>query len=43
MRLYEENELDKHLDELEKLEETDDHTGLTNNEKVLMKILKEIS
>jgi len=43
MRLYEENKLDKHLDELEKLEETDDHTGLTNNEKVLMKILKEIS
>jgi hypothetical protein len=43
MRLYEENKLDKHLDELEKLEENDDYTGLTNNEKVLMKILKEIS
>ena len=39
MRLYESNDLDKHLDELEKIEECDNKTDLTKDEKVLMKIL----
>jgi len=39
VRLYENNSLDKYLDELEKLAECDDHTDLTKDEKVLMKIL----
>ena len=43
MRLYEESRLDKYLDELEKLEECDDHTDLTKDEKVLLKILAEVS
>jgi len=40
VRLYEENSLGKYLDELEKLEQCDNKTDLTNDEKVLMKILK---
>jgi len=39
VRLYENNNLDKYMDELEKLEECDNKTDLTNSEKVLMKIL----
>jgi len=43
MRLYEENNLEKYSKELDKLEECDDKTDLTNDEKVLMKILKSIA
>jgi DNA topoisomerase-1 len=41
IRLYEENNLEKYLKELDALEEPDDKSGLTKEEKVLMKILKE--
>ncbi len=41
--LYEENKLKKYLDDLDVLEENDDITGLTNDEKVLMKLLKKLS
>jgi DNA topoisomerase-1 len=40
MRLYEDQSLDKYLDELEKFEDCDDKTDLTRDEKVLMKILQ---
>jgi len=40
MRLYEENSLEKYFGELNKLEKCDDETGLTSDEKILMKILK---
>lgn len=40
IRLYEENNLQQYLKELDKLEEPDDKTGLTGEEKILMKILK---
>ena len=40
LKLYEENKLTKYLQELNKLEEPDDKTGLTTIEQVLMKILK---
>jgi DNA topoisomerase-1 len=40
LRLYEENSLDKHLSELDKIEECDNKTDLTGEEKVLMKILE---
>ncbi len=43
MRLYEENHLDKYLGDLDKVEECDNKTNLTTDEKVLMKILKAIS
>ena len=41
IRLYEENNLEKYLKELDALEEPDHKSGLTNEEKILMKILKE--
>jgi len=40
VRLYEENGLDKYLEELDQLEKCDSTTDLTNDEKILMKILK---
>ncbi|MCU7549546.1 DNA topoisomerase IB [Chitinophagaceae bacterium LB-8] len=42
IRLYEENNLNKYLQELEEIEKPDDLTGLTSEERVLMKILKEL-
>lgn len=42
LRLYEENALDKHLSELDKIEECDNKTDLTGEEKVLMKILEQL-
>lgn len=42
IRLYEENNLDKYLKELDKIEEPDSLSGYTSEEKVLMKILKEL-
>lgn len=42
IRLYEENTLDKYLKELDSIEKPDDLTGLTTEEKILMKILKEL-
>jgi DNA topoisomerase I len=42
LRLYEENALSKHMKELEKIEECDNKTDLTSEEKVLMKILGEL-
>jgi DNA topoisomerase-1 len=41
IRLYEENNLQKYLTELDALEEPDDKTGLTREENCLMKILKQ--
>lgn len=41
IRLYEENNLEKYLRELDALEEPDHKTGLTCEEKVLMKILRQ--
>lgn len=40
LRLYEENNLSKHLAELDKIEACDNKTDLTGEEKVLMKILE---
>ena len=40
IKLYEEKNLHKYLDELDSIEKPDDLTGLTTEEKVLMKILK---
>jgi len=40
IRLYEENNLEKYLKELDAIEKPDNKSGLTNEEKVLMKILK---
>src|SRR5215218_6208276 len=42
IRLYEEKNLNKYLDELDKIEQPDDLSGLTSEERVLMKILKEL-
>lgn len=42
IRLYEENNLDKYLKELDILEKPDDKSGLTKEEQVLMKILKQL-
>ena len=42
IKLYEEKNLLKYLNELDKIEEPDDLTGLTGEEKVLMKILKQL-
>ena len=39
LRLYEENNLSKHIAELEKIEACDNHTDLTAEEKVMMKVL----
>ena len=41
IRLYEENNLQKYLKDLDALEKPDDRTGLTHEEHVLMKILKQ--
>lgn len=40
--LYEENNLQSYIKGLDELEEPDDKTGLTNAEKILMKILKSL-
>lgn len=40
LRLYEENALEKHMQQLEKIEECDDAADLTREEKLLMKILE---
>lgn len=40
IKMYEENNLSKHLQQLDEIEVPDDKTGYTNDEKVLMKILK---
>jgi DNA topoisomerase I len=42
IRLYEEDNLQRYLRELESIERPDDHSDLTQEEKVLMKILKRI-
>jgi DNA topoisomerase I len=42
IKLYEEKQLEKYLKELDNIEATDDLTGLTSEERVLMKILKEL-
>jgi DNA topoisomerase I len=42
LKLYEEKNLAKYLKELDNIEKPDDLTGLTSEEKVLMKILKEL-
>lgn len=42
IRLYEEQNLNKYLKELDAIEKPDDLAGLTSNERVLMKILKEL-
>lgn len=42
IRLYEENKLNKYLQELDNIESPDDLAGLTSEERVLMKILKEL-
>ncbi|MFL5740357.1 MAG: DNA topoisomerase IB [Flavisolibacter sp.] len=42
IKLYEERNLDKYLRELEKIERPDDLTGLASEERILMKILKEL-
>ncbi|HEY0680149.1 MAG TPA: DNA topoisomerase IB [Chitinophagaceae bacterium] len=42
LRMYEENNLAKHLNELDKIEECDNKTDLTEEEKVLMKILEKL-
>ena len=42
IRLYEENTLDKYLKELDTIENPDDLTGLTSEEKVLMKLLQQL-
>ena len=41
IRLYEEHNLQKYLKELDALEKPDDKTGLTSEEEVLMKVLKQ--
>jgi DNA topoisomerase-1 len=42
IRLYEENNLERHLKELDALEKPDNKSGLTKEEQVLIKILKEL-
>ncbi len=43
IRMYEENSLEKYFSELDEIEKCDDETGLTSDEKVLMKILKALT
>lgn len=43
IRLYEENHIQKYLDELDKIEEYDKKSGLTSDEKVLMSLLEEVA
>ncbi|HUR11920.1 MAG TPA: hypothetical protein VM012_11150 [Flavitalea sp.] len=40
IRMYEDNKLKKYIENLDKLEEPDDISGLTDAEKILMRILK---
>ncbi|MDB5251019.1 MAG: topoisomerase, partial [Flaviaesturariibacter sp.] len=42
IRLYEERSLDKYLKQLDAIEKPDELAGLASDEKVLMKILKEL-
>jgi len=42
IKLYEDKTLDKYLKELDEIEKNDELTGLTSQEKILMKILKEL-
>ena len=42
IKLYEEKNLLKYLNELDKIEHPDDLTGLTSEERILMKILKQL-
>ena len=42
IQLYEEKNLNKYLSELDKIEKPDELTGLTGEEKVLMKILQQL-
>ncbi|HEU4471770.1 MAG TPA: DNA topoisomerase IB [Flavisolibacter sp.] len=42
IKLYEEKNLHRYLDELDEIEKTDALTGLTTEERVLMKILKQL-
>lgn len=42
IELYEHNEIEKYLEELDGIEEPDDKSGLTKDEKVLMKVLKQL-
>ncbi len=42
IRLYEEKNLKRYLDELDKIEQPDELTGLTSEERVLMKILQQL-
>jgi DNA topoisomerase-1 len=42
LKLYEEKKLAKYVEELNKLEENDNQTGLTQEEQILMKILKNV-
>ncbi len=43
IRLYEENNLEKYIRELDKIENPDDLSGYTSEEKVLVKILQELT
>ncbi len=42
IELYENDEIEKYLKELDGIEEPDDKSGLTKDEKVLMKVLKQL-
>jgi DNA topoisomerase-1 len=42
IKMYEEKKLDRYLKQLDQLEEPDGQTGYTDDEKILMKILKEL-
>lgn len=42
IKLYEENSLEKYTKELDSIEQNDNLTGLTSEERVMMKILKEL-
>ncbi|MGZ5285876.1 MAG: DNA topoisomerase IB [Flavisolibacter sp.] len=42
IKLYEDKSLDKYLKELDRIEEPDDLAGLATEEKIMMKILKEL-
>ena len=42
IKLYEENNLNKYLGELNEIEEPDNRAGLTSEEKILMKILQSL-
>ena len=40
--MYENNEIEKYLSELDGIEEPDDKSGLTKDEKILMKVLEKL-